>query len=93
MSTRKRSMRVAGALLALLGAGLGCEQEVAAQQPATTSAPSEPPASQTQRPASETQPPTARPAPGPRAAPASPRPFRPSEEISPGRKVSFPNDI
>lgn len=44
-------------------------------------------------PSSQTRPPVAIPGPAPGATPAPPRSFRPSEQVSPGRKASFPNDI
>ena len=37
--------------------------------------------------------PAPRPAPSATAPPPAPQPFRPKEDVSPGRKVSFPNDI
>jgi hypothetical protein len=77
MSTHKLATFV---LLTVLVAGPARAQEPAKQAP--------PPAS-----TSQTRPPVAVPAPAPGATPAPPRSFRPSEQVSPGRKVSFPNDI
>ena len=68
-------------LLTLFAAGLAWAQERA--KPAAPPSPS----------TSQTQPPVASPGPASGATPAPPRTFRPSEEVSPGRKVSFPNDI
>lgn len=36
---------------------------------------------------------TPHPAPSATTPPPAPQPFRPKEDVSPGRKVSFPNDI
>jgi hypothetical protein len=82
MSTRSRSVARLAGLLALLCAGAGPVGAADPPKPSAPPAPKDVPAPQ------GTKPQATRPAP-----PQAPAPFRPSEDVSPGRKLSFPNDI
>jgi len=81
MSIRSNVARIAGVLVLLCAASapLGAMDP---PKPSQTTAPKDAPAQQGAAPQA-TPPPT----------PKAPVPFRPGEDVSPGRKVSFPNDI
>jgi hypothetical protein len=83
MWTRSSKIRLVALALFLLFAAVDFALAQETAKPPADPAPKE-------TPSTGTGPSTASPAPAP--AP-TPRPFRPQENVSPGRKVSFPNDI
>jgi hypothetical protein len=80
MSMRSSIARIAGALVLLCAAAAPLRAQDSSKPAAP--APKDAPAPQRTQPQATSSLP-----------PKAPAPIRPSEEVSPGRKVSFPNDI